>query len=656
LSADGRYHSPPQPAPKPDDFVEGKFGKERTVSMEVTYQEILKQRLTDENHRRLMALSNPKMHKFVADAIALCNPDSVFVCSDSDEDVKSVARKAIENGEEHPLKVKGHTYHFDGYYDQARDKANTRYLVPAGMEMGANINCIDKKRGMDEIQSYLSDSMKGREMYVRFFSLGPTNSVFSISAVQVTDSAYVAHSEDLLYRPGYEQFKKLGDSPEFFCVLHTAGELENGVSANLDQRRIYIDIEDEVVYTVNTQYAGNTVGFKKLSLRLTIRKAARESWLAEHMFVMGVHGPKDRVTYFTGAFPSFCGKTSTSMIPKETIIGDDIAYLRRIEGKVMSVNVENGVFGIIQDVNSEDDPAIWEILTTPGEVIFSNILIADGEPHWGGDGRELPEKGVNFSGEWFRGKKDKEGNRIPASHKNARYTVQLGAFPNLDLNANNPAGVPVGGIIYGGRDSDTWVPVQQSFNWGHGVITMGASLESETTAATLGQEGIRSFQPMSNLDFLSIPLPRYIENHLMFGMGLEQPPVIFAVNYFLKDKEGNFLNTKKDKYVWVKWMEERVHGEVKVRRTPTGLIPLYEDLKRLFKQVLKQEFTLEQYEEQFNLRVPENLKKINRISRIYGVEVDNSPAVLFNVLEEQRHRLTEAQKKFGDYISPLKFA
>jgi phosphoenolpyruvate carboxykinase (GTP) len=243
--------------------------------MEEYYQEILKQRLTEENLRKLMALPNPKLHKFVADAIELCNPDRVFVSTDSEEDVQAVARKAVENGEEHSLKIPGHTYHFDSYYDQARDKNNTRYLVPPGMEMGTNINCIDKKKGLDEVHSYLSDSMKGKEMLVRFFSLGPTQSIFSIPAVQITDSAYVAHSEDLLYRPGYEQFKKLGDSPMFFSVLHSAGEVENGVSVNLDRRRIYIDIEDEIVYTVNTQYAGNTVGFKKLSLRLTIRKAAR---------------------------------------------------------------------------------------------------------------------------------------------------------------------------------------------------------------------------------------------------------------------------------------------------------------------------------------------------------------------------------------------
>jgi phosphoenolpyruvate carboxykinase (GTP) len=197
--------------------------------------------------------------------------------------------------------------------------------------------------------------------------------------------------------------------------------------------------------------------------------------------------------------------------------------------------------------------------------------------------------------------------------------------------------------------------VQQSFTWGHGVITMGASLESETTAATLGQEGIRSFQPMSNLDFLSIPLPRYVNNHIMFGVGMERPPLIFSVNYFLKDKNGDFLCSKKDKYVWVKWMEQRVHGDVKIRRTPTGLIPLYEDLKPLFKQVLKREYTEEDYKTQFKLRIPENLKKINRITKIYETEVENTPQVIINVLEEQRLRLLNVQKEHGDYVDPEVF-
>jgi phosphoenolpyruvate carboxykinase (GTP) len=279
------------------------------------------------------------------------------------------------------------------------------------MNLGKSVNTIERETGLPEVRGYLKNSMAGREMIVRFVSLGPTRSPFTICGVQITDSAYVAHSDDMLYRPGYEQFKLLEGSPDFFRVLHSAGRTENGVSVDIDKRRIYIDIEEDLVYSVNTQYAGNTVGFKKLCLRLAIRKADRESWLAEHMFVMGVKGPNGRKTYFSGAFPSMCGKTSTAMIPGETIIGDDLAYLREIDGCARVVNVESGVFGIIQGVNAKDDPVIWEVLMSPGEVIFSNILVADGAPYWSGaerdkDNPSYPKSGVNFSGEWHEGKID----------------------------------------------------------------------------------------------------------------------------------------------------------------------------------------------------------------------------------------------------------
>ncbi|GAI89972.1 unnamed protein product, partial [marine sediment metagenome] len=272
-----------------------------------------------------------------------------------------------------------------------RDKARTKYLLPSGSDLGASLNSIEKKAGVEEVRSFLKDSMVGREMLVCFFCLGPIDSDFSIPCIQITDSPYVAHSETILYRPGYEQFKKFGSSPDFFRFIHSEGELENAVSKNIDKRRVYIDLEENLVYSVDTQYGGNTIGLKKLALRLAIQKASKEGWLAEHMFVMGVHGPNGRVTYFSGAFPSACGKTSTSMIPGQTIIGDDIAYLRKKDDRIHCVNVEKGIFGIIRDVNSKNDPIIHEALTNPYEVIFSNILIDDAKkPHWLGMGAELP--------------------------------------------------------------------------------------------------------------------------------------------------------------------------------------------------------------------------------------------------------------------------
>jgi len=441
------------------------------------YWELLESKLTGDNLEKLRQLDSPKLFRFVAEAIELCQPEMVFVCTDSDEDKRYIREQAIARGEEKPLRIEGHTVHYDGYHDQSRDRENTRYLLAPGMNLGPKINAVEREKGLKEVMDFLRGSMRGREMLVMFFSLGPPNSEFAIPAVQITDSFYVAHSEDLLYRAGYEQFKQLKPE-EFFRVLHSAGRLENGVSADVDKRRIYIDLLENIVFSVNTQYAGNTVGFKKLSLRLAIRKADKEGWLAEHMFIMGAHGRNGRVTYLAGAFPSYCGKTSTAMIPGETIVGDDLAYLRRKQGRVFAVNVESGIFGIIRDVNAQDDPLIWNVLTNPGEVIFTNVLVADGVPYWLGDKRTHPERGINHSGEWYRGKKDENGEEIPAAHPNARYTFRLKALSNLDPRADDPEGVPLGGIIYGGRDSDTTVPVQQSFSWEHGVVTMGAALEN----------------------------------------------------------------------------------------------------------------------------------------------------------------------------------
>ena len=490
-------------------------------------------------------------------------------------------------------------------------------------------------------------------MLVRFFSLGPTNSLFSLKALQITDSAYVAHSEDLLYRQGYEEFKKLNGSSDFFFFLHSAGRLENGVSAEIDKRRIYIDLEENRVYSVNNQYAGNSLGLKKLALRLAIKKANEEGWLAEHMFIMGVHGPNDRVTYFTGAFPSACGKTSTAMIPGQTIVGDDIAYLNKINGGVRAVNVESGIFGIIRNVNSQDDPLIYQALTSPRELIFSNVLINDGIPYWLGMGKDIPNKGVNHSEEWFKGKKDKDGNEIDCSHKNARFTIKLKALKNIDPKADDPAGVPIKAVIYGGRDSDTTVPIAESFTWEHGVF-LGVIVESETTSATIGVQGVRKHNPMANLDFVPVPLGIYIENHFKFKTNLKEVPKIYAVNYFLKDENGNFLTGKAYNKLWILWAEGRVNGEYKTIETPIGRIPKYEDLKEIAKRELKIDYTEEEYVKVFSIKVKKYLEKMERMSKIFeNVEM---PAAFIEELKAQNERLRETRTKFGeDTISPFKF-
>jgi len=605
------------------------------------------------NQEKLKNLNNEHIIAKVKEAIELCKPGKVTVITDSKEDINYVRELALAIGEEKKLNMEGHTIHFDGYYDQGRDKAHTRYLVSKDIDWGIEVECTEKEKGLKEINSFFDGSMKGKEMLVRFFSLGPTNSIFSLKALQITDSAYVAHSEDLLYRPGYEEFKRLNGSNDFFFFLHSAGRLENGVCVDVDKRRMYIDIEENRVYSVNNQYAGNSLGLKKLAFRLAINKAQNEGWLAEHMFIMGVHGPQDRVTYFTGAFPSACGKTSTAMIPGQTIIGDDIAYLKKINGKVRAANVESGIFGIIKDVNEEDDPLIYQALTSPRELIFSNVLINDGIPYWLGMGKDIPDKGTNYSGEWFKGKKDKAGKEIDCSHKNARFTIRLNALNNLDPKADDPAGVPIRAIIYGGRDSDTTVPIAESLTWEHGVF-LGAIVESETTSAIIGAQGVREHNPMANLDFISVPFMTYIENHLRFKNGLKEVPKIYAVNYFLKDENGNYLTGKIYNKMWILWAEGRVNGEYKALETPIGRIPKYEDLKKLFIRELNKDYTRIEYIQQFSLRVVKYLEKMERMSKIF--ENIEMPASFTEELKTQTERLKETREKFReDIISPFKF-
>ncbi|UJG39967.1 MAG: phosphoenolpyruvate carboxykinase (GTP) [Candidatus Heimdallarchaeum aukensis] len=623
--------------------------------------------LSKKDIKKLEALNNPKVIQVVEEFFSLCKPEKGVVIDDSDEDINYVRKLALELGEEKPLDLDGHTIHFDSYYDQARDKANTRLLVPAEKkdEYGKHINTIDRNEGLKEILSIMDGCMKGKLAIIRFFCLGPTNSDFSISALQITDSAYVAHSEDILYRKGYEQFKRLKDPNDFFYFIHSAGPLtDKNVTKNIDKRRIYIDLEENRVLSVNNQYAGNSLGLKKLALRLAINKAINEGWLTEHMFISAVIPPKkNRKTYFLGAFPSACGKTSTAMIPGNSIVGDDIAYLRiNKEGEVRAVNIESGIFGIIRDVNPKDDPEIYKALTTPGETIFSNVLVKDGKPYWlgMGDDIEIPKTGTNWTtsllGDWEEGKKDEEGNELKFSHPNARYTIRIEDLENCDEALNDPEGVKVSAIIYGGRDSDTSVPVYESFDWNHGVF-VGASVESETTAATLGKAGVRKHQPMANLDFIVVPLGKYLKAHYEFGKKVKEDkrPKIFSTNYFLKDENNKYYDEILDKKIWLLWAESRVHNECEAIETPIGYIPKYEDLAKLFKDVFNIDYSKERYEAEFSIRVDKFLEKLDRIEAIFKEE-KMMPEEFFIELNNQRKRLLEAKEKYKTgIISPFSF-
>jgi len=617
--------------------------------------------IDQENFDKLRALNNENVIKIVNEFVDLCRPSKVTVITDSIEDIEYCRQTAIKIGEEAKLEIEGHTIHYDGFFsmsnhDQARDKTNTKVLIPKGQYHPPAINTIEREEGLKEILEIMKGCMEGNECLIRFFCLGPKNSKFSILALQLTDSFYVAHSEDLLYRAGYEEFKKLNGSDEFFYFIHSSGELigDPPVTKNLDKRRIYVDLQEGRVLSVNNQYAGNSLGLKKLALRLAIYKSNNEDWLTEHYFILGIHPKgKNRVSYFCGAFPSACGKTSTAMLPGQTIVGDDIAYLRVWnDGYAHAVNIERGIFGIIKDVNPKNDPVIFEALTTPRETIFSNVLVTEGSPYWIGDGRSIPAKGINFSGEWYIGRIDDDGKEIPLAHPNARYTIRIEELGNADENLHNPDGVPISGIFYGGRDSDTLPPVLESLSWEHGVF-LGASIESETTSATLGAEGVIQINPMSNRDFLVISMGQYLKSHYDFGKRLKSCPKVFATNYFLKDKAGKYLNGILDKLCWVIWAEGRVQNDFKGIKTPIGYIPMYSDLKTLFKQYIDKDYKEAEYIEQFSIRTKKLLEKLERIESMYKKEKD-VPQFFWDMLNDQRKSLINLKNEYNmEEISPL---
>jgi len=616
----------------------------------MSVDKILGSRIDAKNLEKLKTLRNEPLNELVSDAILKFQPDSVFVSTGSPEDSHYVRTQAIRRGEEKPLVLPGHTIHYDGYRDQGRDPENTRFLISEGTSMGPALKTVEREKGLKEINEIMNCIMRGREMIVSFYTLGPLGTEFAIPCVQITDSFYVAHSEDILYRQGYKLFKE-ERGHEFFTFLHSAGTLENGVSRDVDLRRIFIDLKHNAVYSANTQYAGNTVAAKKLAHRLAISKAAQEDWLSEHYLVASVPSYEgNKATYIVGAFPSWCGKTSTSML--FNIVGDDLAHVRKKDGRAYAANVEKGMFGVIKDVNPEDDPYIHDLLVKPGEIIYSNILDVDGRPHWQGMGDvEVPLRGINHCGPWWRGKKDQNGKLIPVSHDNARFCVSLEGMENFDPNQV----VELDGVVYGGRSSKRPVPLSESYGWVHGVC-YAAGIESEPTAATVGASSAKVIiNPMANTEFISIPIGQYLENHIRFAKGLKRVPKVFYVNYFLRNEAGAFVNTKMDKKVWVRWMERRIAEKISAYATPTGFIPRYEDLADLFKKELERTYTKDEYELQFTTRVAELLEKLDIVETFYEKETSHVPAEIFDMIRMQRELLVEVRKAHGDDISPFKF-
>ena len=352
-------------------------------------------------------------------------------------------------------------------------------------------------------------SWRGKVMMVGFYIRGPAGSPVSNPALEITSSAYVTHSAELLYRNVYSRFDEEVDRlGHFYTNIHSEGRNR---SEDLPNARVFMDRSYQTTYSFNCTYAGNTLLMKKGNHRFSVDKAVYENRgneLSEHMFITGIEGPGGRVTWCAGAAPSGCGKTTTAMAGTY-FVGDDLAQMWiDDQGAIRSVNPECGIFGILEDVNHEGDPKLVRLLRNPGtEVIWSNVLVDEaGVPHWAGNGEETPPKGINFQGHWEPGMVDEKGKPVPISHSNSRCTLSSKALDNYSEQAENPEGVETRVITYSGRDSNTMPPVWAAKSSDEGVV-IGACIVSAATATEVGATGVKR-APWANAPFIPGALGR----------------------------------------------------------------------------------------------------------------------------------------------------
>jgi len=620
--------------------------------------------LMDEaNSRKLMCCSQQVLEPIYNGATRM-SPASIFMNSGSDEDMAYVRRKALEKGEELQLAKQKHTCHFDGPNDQGRDTANTKYLAYSDTEISSLQKKVVHRTGVVEVRNIITDIMADKEMIISFISRGPVASPVADPTLQVTDSYYVIHSEFLLYRMmDPETFsREVAAKGYMFINFHSAGTLtDSKVSANLNERRIYMDVERFRSYSSNNQYAGNSIAPKKINHRFANMNNIRNHFgerLEEHMFIAGF-AMEDEVVYFGGAYPSGCGKTGTAMTGTH-LIGDDLAkiFIDQESGEVRAVNPEKGMFGIIEGVNQVDDPETMEVLTGEGnEVIFSNVLVSDGKPYWTGMGEPLPASGRNFEGEWSA----KSGK--PASHKNARFTLSLDTLKNYDSAAENPAGVKLSGLLFGGRDYTTMPTIVMAHDWMNCVVH-GAIIRSVTTATEIGADGSEKRSPFANEAFFPGPLGHYINHYKAFGENSKiakgNLPSGFQVNYWLH-KSGRgilapgepdaLIGEKRDTKVWMRIMALMHQGKVETIWTPIGRIPKYQDLKKLFKEIIDKDYDKEVYTKQFSLYTENLIKRVDRSINEFARE-KGMPDEFFHVLDTWRRDLAALKATIGQIVTP----